>query len=60
VYYGASTLICTANALSQEGRHALGAQASEADLRQIVLDAGFMRFRRAAATPFNRVFEARP
>ncbi len=39
---------------------ALGAQAGEARLRQVVMAAGFSQFRRAAATPFNLVLEARP
>jgi SAM-dependent methyltransferase len=60
VFYGASTLICTPNSLSQEVGLALGAQATEAQLRDIVLGAGFSSFRRATETPFNRVFEARP
>jgi ubiquinone/menaquinone biosynthesis C-methylase UbiE len=60
VYYGFSTYLCVPNALSQDGKHALGAQAGEAAIRQIVTDAGFTRFRRAAETPFNIVLEARP
>jgi ubiquinone/menaquinone biosynthesis C-methylase UbiE len=60
VYYGFSTFLCVPNALSQEGGYALGAQAGEAAIRRIVNDAGFTRFRRAAETPFNLVFEARP
>jgi hypothetical protein len=39
---------------------ALGAQAGEARLRQVVMAGGFTRFRRATATPFNLVLEARP
>ncbi|HLJ69597.1 MAG TPA: class I SAM-dependent methyltransferase [Chloroflexota bacterium] len=60
VFYGASTLICTPNSLSQEVGLALGAQASDSQLREVVLNAGFSRFRRATETPFNRVFEVRP
>jgi ubiquinone/menaquinone biosynthesis C-methylase UbiE len=60
VYYGASTLLCVPNALSQPGGYALGAQAGEAAIRQVVTDAGFTRFRRAAETPFNLVYEVRP
>ncbi len=60
LYYAASTAICTANSLSQEVGLALGAQAGEARLREIMRDAGFSRFRRAAETPFNLVLEARP
>lgn len=59
-YYGFSSFLCVPNALSQPGGYALGAQAGEAAIRQVVLDAGFTRFRRAAETPFNLVFEARP
>ena len=60
VYYAASTLLCTPASLSQEVGLALGAQAGEARLRDVVTAAGFTRFRRAAETPFNLVLEARP
>jgi hypothetical protein len=60
VYYSASTMICTAASLSQEGQMALGAQAGEARLREVVMKGGFTRFRRAHETPFNLVLEARP
>ena len=60
IYYSFSTLLCVPNALSQPGGYALGAQAGEAAIRQVVTDAGFTRFRRAAETPFNLVYEARP
>ena len=60
VYYGFSTLLCTPCAKSQEGGHTLGAQAGEARIREVVTAAGFTRFRRAAETPFNLVYEARP
>ena len=60
VYYSFSTFLCVPNALSQPGGYALGAQAGEAAIRQVVTDAGFTRFRRAAETPFNLVYEARP
>jgi SAM-dependent methyltransferase len=59
-YYGFSTLLCTPSSLSQEVGLALGAQAGEARIRDLVTTAGFTRFRRAAQTPFNLVFEARP
>jgi 2-polyprenyl-3-methyl-5-hydroxy-6-metoxy-1,4-benzoquinol methylase len=58
-YYAFSTLLCTPASLSQEVGMALGAQAGEARIRDIVEMAGFTRFRRAAETPFNLVFEAR-
>ena len=60
IYYGFSTYLCVPNALSQRGGFALGAQAGEAAIRRIATDAGFTRFRRAAETPFNLVYEARP
>jgi 2-polyprenyl-3-methyl-5-hydroxy-6-metoxy-1,4-benzoquinol methylase len=59
-YYAASTLICTPNALDQDGGTALGAQAGEARLREVVMRGGFTRFRRAMQTPVNLVLEARP
>jgi SAM-dependent methyltransferase len=59
-YYSFSTLLCTPASLSQEVGLALGAQAGEARIADVVGTAGFTRFRRAAETPFNIVFEARP
>jgi 2-polyprenyl-3-methyl-5-hydroxy-6-metoxy-1,4-benzoquinol methylase len=59
-FYGASTLLCTPASLSQEVGLALGAQAGEKRLREVVMAGGFTRFRRATQTPFNLVFEARP
>ncbi|MGE0419756.1 MAG: class I SAM-dependent methyltransferase [Acetobacteraceae bacterium] len=59
VYYAASTLICTPASLSQDGAMALGAQAGPARLQDVVTKGGFSRFRQAAETPFNLVFEAR-
>jgi 2-polyprenyl-3-methyl-5-hydroxy-6-metoxy-1,4-benzoquinol methylase len=58
-YYGFSTLLCTPASLSQEVGLALGAQAGEARIRDVAQAGGFGRFRRAAETPFNLVFEAR-
>jgi SAM-dependent methyltransferase len=60
IYYAASTLLCTPASLSQEVGLALGAQAGEARLRDVVTAGGFTRFGRAAETPFNMVLEARP
>jgi 2-polyprenyl-3-methyl-5-hydroxy-6-metoxy-1,4-benzoquinol methylase len=59
-YYGFSTFLCTPSSLAQEVGLALGAQAGEARIRKVVADAGFTRFRRAAETPFQMVYEARP
>jgi ubiquinone/menaquinone biosynthesis C-methylase UbiE len=60
VYYNFSTLLCVPNAMSQPGGYSLGAQAGEAAIRRLVTEAGFTRFRRAAETPFNLVYEVRP
>jgi SAM-dependent methyltransferase len=59
IYYAASTLVCVPTSLSQEVGAALGAQAGEAKLREVISAGGFNRIRRAAATPFNMVLEAR-
>ena len=59
-YYAFSTLLCTPNALAQDGKLALGAQAGEARLREVLNAGGFTRVRRAAETPFNIVLQARP
>ncbi|HST56208.1 MAG TPA: class I SAM-dependent methyltransferase [Solirubrobacteraceae bacterium] len=59
-FYGFSTFLCTPASLSQEVGLALGAQAGEARIGDVVSAGGFTRFRRAAETPFNLVFEARP
>ncbi|HEY4292970.1 class I SAM-dependent methyltransferase [Luteibacter sp.] len=60
VYYAASSMICVPVSLARNGP-ALGAQAGEARLRNVIVDAGgFHRLRRAAETPFNMVLEARP
>jgi 2-polyprenyl-3-methyl-5-hydroxy-6-metoxy-1,4-benzoquinol methylase len=59
-FYSFSTLLCTPASLSQEVGLALGAQAGESRIRDIVTSAGFSRFRRASETPFNIVYEARP
>jgi SAM-dependent methyltransferase len=60
VYYGFSTMICTPCSLSQDVGLALGAQAGERRLREVLSQGGFTRFRRAAETPFNMILEARP
>jgi 2-polyprenyl-3-methyl-5-hydroxy-6-metoxy-1,4-benzoquinol methylase len=59
-FYGFSTFLCTPASLSQDVGLALGAQAGEARIGDVVSEGGFTRFRRAAETPFNLVFEARP
>ncbi|MEN8128593.1 MAG: methyltransferase domain-containing protein [Pseudomonadota bacterium] len=59
LYYAASTAVCTPCSLSQEVGLALGAQAGEKRLSDVMRDAGFNNIRRAAETPFNIVLEAR-
>jgi hypothetical protein len=52
-------MVCTPASRSQEVGLALGAQAGEARMRDVVMQGGFKSFRRATETPFNLVFEAR-
>jgi SAM-dependent methyltransferase len=59
LYYAASTTLCCAHAISEGGDLVLGAQAGESRLASVFRKAGFTRFRRAAETPFNLIFEAR-
>ena len=60
MYYSASTMICTPGSKAQEVGLALGAQAGERRLTDVLHEAGFTRVRRATDTPFNMVIEARP
>jgi 2-polyprenyl-3-methyl-5-hydroxy-6-metoxy-1,4-benzoquinol methylase len=60
LYYNASTMICVPTSLAQEIGEALGAQAGEAKLTEVLTGAGFTHVRRAAEGPFNMVLEARP
>ena len=60
LYYGFSMLLCVPHALSQQPTAVLGNQAGQARTRELVAAGGFSRFRRAAETPFNLVYEARP
>ena len=60
LFYNASALICVPNSVSQDVGTALGAQAGEARLREVLTEAGFTSVRRAAETPFNMILEARP
>ena len=59
IYFSFSATVCTPSSLSQEVGLALGAQAGEKKLREVVTSGGFTQFRRAAETPFNLVLEAR-
>ncbi len=59
LYYAASTTMCTAHAISEQGTHALGAQAGPRQLNEVLRAAGFNKVRTAKQTPFNLVLEAR-
>jgi SAM-dependent methyltransferase len=59
-FYGLSTVICTPASLAQPVGLGLGAQAGQARLTEVLAEAGFSRVRRAAATPFHLILEARP
>jgi hypothetical protein len=60
LYYAGSTMICVPTSLSQEVGAALGAQAGETKLREVIHSGGFSSVRRATETPFNMILEARP
>ena len=59
LYYNASTMVCVPTSLSQEVGEALGAQAGEGRLTELLNSAGFSHVKRAAEGPFNMVLEAR-
>ncbi len=58
LYYAASTAICTPCSLSQEVGLALGAQAGQKRLSEVLEEAGFEKITKIADTPFNIVIEA--
>jgi Methyltransferase domain len=60
LFYNASTMVCVPTSLAQEVGTALGAQAGEAKLTDVLTGAGFGRVRRATEGPFNMVLDARP
>ena len=60
LYYGASTLVCVPTSLAQEVGLALGAQAGEERLKEVISAGGFTKVRRATETAFNMILEARP
>lgn len=59
LYYAGSTTLCCAHAISERGDYVLGAQAGQEQLARIVRSSGFTRLRRAKATPFNLILEAK-
>ncbi|TBY09567.1 class I SAM-dependent methyltransferase [Rhizobium laguerreae] len=59
VFYAASANTCVPASLGQEVGAALGAQAGQAKLTEVLKAGGFSKVRRATETPFNMVLEAR-
>lgn len=59
LYYAASTTMCRAHAISENGTQVLGAQAGPRRLEDVLKAAGFGTVRRAVGTPFNLIIEAR-
>src|SRR5215470_20226065 len=59
VAYAFSTMVCVPVSLSQEVGMALGAQAGQKRLAEIIKAGGFSRVRRAAETAVNMILEAR-
>ena len=59
IFYGLSTTICVPTSRSQEVGLALGAQAGQKRLTEVLNEAGFNHVRRATETPTNMVLEAR-
>ena len=59
IFYAGSSLVCIPASLAQNGP-ALGAQAGEHLISQLIRAAGFKHFKRASQTPFNLVYEAKP
>jgi SAM-dependent methyltransferase len=57
--YAFSTMACVPVSLSQEVGMALGAQAGQAKLTEVIKAGGFTQVRRAAETAVNMVLEAR-
>lgn len=58
IYYSASTMICVPTSLAQDTGLALGAQAGEKQLAEVIRSGGFDRVQRVASTPLNMVLEA--
>ncbi len=58
IFYAASTNFCVPASLGQEVGLALGAQAGQTRLENVLREGGLKKVRRAAETPFNMVLEA--
>lgn len=59
IFYGFSTTICVPTSKAQEVGLALGAQAGQKRLTEVLNEAGFGKVSRATETPTNMVLEAR-
>ena len=59
IYYAFSTLVCVPASTAQEVGRALGAQAGQKRLTEVLNEGGFSQVRRATETPTNMVLEAR-
>ncbi|MEH6559580.1 MAG: class I SAM-dependent methyltransferase [Oceanicoccus sp.] len=59
IFYGFSTTVCVPTSRSQEVGLALGAQAGQKRISDVLIEAGFDSVRRATETPTNMVLEAR-
>ena len=59
IFYAASSLVCVPASLAYNGP-ALGAQAGERRISELVKAAGFSHLKRATQTPFNLIYEAKP
>ena len=57
LFYAASAMVCVPTSMACNGP-ALGAQAGESKLCEVVMAGGFRQFRRATQTLFNIVCEA--
>jgi SAM-dependent methyltransferase len=58
IFYAGSSLVCVPASLAHNGP-ALGSQAGEYRISQLVKAAGFKHFKRASQTPFNLIYEAK-
>ena len=58
LFYAASSMSCVPASLASNGP-ALGAQAGEAKIAEVVKAGGFTHFKRATQTPVNLVYEAK-
>ena len=59
IFYAGSTMVCVPTSLAYNGP-ALGAQAGEKRMSEVVRAGGFKDFKRDTQTAFNIVYEAKP